>query len=195
MEFQSKINASRSTFLVKYEKMVSNPQEMMKRIGFDAQNFSRNSFRNQKLGNSRPWKKRAVPNLAGIWSDINNNKTPPKRRFDPSPALVDSGTLRKSISFELIGQNSVRIGTNRPNAKILYFGGTIIQKKTNPNFDDDLWRWLKRIGPFIEEKDFLKIAQLAEIEELETTVPGRKFLGYEAQRAKSIIREYIQERF
>lgn len=80
------------------------------------------AFREQRKGGIR-WRPRAVPNVAGIVADLARGANPPSRRFTPRPALVDTGSLRRSITFRVVG-NTVEAGSNLSYASLQQEGGT-----------------------------------------------------------------------
>ena len=83
---------------------------------------SQAAFKDQSFGGVA-WPERHVPNIAGIVSDLNAGATNPKRRrFVPRPALVDTGALRRSISWQVQG-SSVVVGTALPYASVHQVGG------------------------------------------------------------------------
>ena len=101
---------------------LDNLTPLLNNIGVELTAKSQESFRKQAYGRTK-WSPRMVPNVAGIVSDLNRNMKPPKRRFQPRPALVDTGKLRQSISFQ-VGATDVIVGTNLTYAATQQMGGT-----------------------------------------------------------------------
>lgn len=67
-------------------------------------------FANQKFGGAgEAWAPRAVPNVAGVLADANRGGPIQASRFVPRPALVDTGTLRRSIGFRVLGRSTVQV--------------------------------------------------------------------------------------
>jgi len=82
------------------------------------------TFRKQAKG-TKPWPARLTPNIPGIISDLNKGGNPKARRFDPGQALVDTGTLRRSIAWEVDGSgHTLTVGTTVPYAKVHNEGGS-----------------------------------------------------------------------
>lgn len=104
---------------------------------------SQASFRTQgKRG--RPWPPRLTPNVPGIIRDLNSGGSPKARRFQPRPALVDTGTLRRSITWEVSGSGrEVTVGTNVPYAKLHNEGGDSTSTLTSQG-RQRLAAWLRR---------------------------------------------------
>jgi phage gpG-like protein len=107
----------------------TNPQRLMKRLGFLIATRGKEAFADQKRG-PFVWKPRHVPNLPGILSDLNEGKTAiPNRRFEPRPALIDKGRLLADISsneaVHVEGSFRVAVGSRLPYASLHQFGGEV----------------------------------------------------------------------
>lgn len=76
----------------------------------------------QKQGRKTKWKIRHVPNLPGIIRDLEKGGNIAKRRFDPRPALIDTGRLKNSGATRIVGEK-IYWGTNVPYAGIHQWGG------------------------------------------------------------------------
>jgi len=61
----------------------------------------------------------------------------------PGRPLLDTGDLRNSITFKVIDDKTVSVGTNKPYAAIHHNGGVIRAKKN--------WLWIPAVG-----RDFIK---------------------------------------
>lgn len=131
---------------------------------------SQRSFRQQRKGGFR-WRPRAVPNVAGIVSDLARGANPPSRRFTPRPALVDTGALRRSITFRVIG-NTVEAGSNLSYASLQQEGGT----STLPVTD----RVKKGVAKLIKQKpqlaEALGFLLSPKTTQLRVRVPARPFV-------------------
>jgi phage gpG-like protein len=69
------------------------------------------------------WKPRRVPNVAGILKDLERSAaTPPRRRFEPRPAAIDTGALRASITGRIVGTESVEYGSKLAYADSVQLG-------------------------------------------------------------------------
>ena len=85
----------------RWEAALKNPKKALTQIGALMVSESQRAFRAQKFGKD-VWQERAVPNIYGIISDFHRGvSNPPKRRFEPRPALTDTGRLSKSIAFKV----------------------------------------------------------------------------------------------
>ena len=77
----------------------------------------------QKQGRKTKWEPRSVPNLPGIIRDLEKGGNISKRRFDPRPALIDTGRLKNSGATRIVG-DTIYWGTNVPYAGLHQWGGT-----------------------------------------------------------------------
>lgn len=101
--------------------------ESLSAIGVYLRERARSRFLEQEFGGQQ-WQERGVPNIAGIISDIQERGRTaaniPARRFDARPALIDTGTLRRSISYRIEDdQLTVTVGSNLPYARKMQEGG------------------------------------------------------------------------
>ena len=94
---------------------------ILEKIGVTMQRKAATAFKEQRRG-SFAWPKRRVPNAPGIVSDVNAGGNPKARRFVGTPAGIDTGRLRNSITWEIRG-DAVVIGTAVPYAKVQNEGG------------------------------------------------------------------------
>mgnify|MGYP003139361850 FL=1 len=106
---------------------VSDLKPVLKRWGMIGVEASINAFREQSYGGVT-WQPRAVPNVYGLIADFDDGRNPPKRRLEARPALVDTGNLKRSISFRT-SKDSVTIGTQVKYAARLHEGGPIQSRK------------------------------------------------------------------
>lgn len=78
---------------------------VLERIGRYLVRLNQVGFTNQNFAGRPPsWAPRKVPNVAGILTDLAVGRGVSSKRFVPTPALVDTGTLRRSINFRTIGK-------------------------------------------------------------------------------------------
>jgi len=101
---------------------------ILKAIGIEAVRASQVAFRQQKFGGAG-WVPRGKPSTLGIIADLNAGSTPKQRRFESRPALVDTGALRKSISFSVTG-DTITVGTSLHYAPLLQEGGEVTKELT-----------------------------------------------------------------
>lgn len=135
---------------LRIQKNTKNPRAVVKNLGNILAKISRESFKKQALFKSR-WPARFVPNVPGIISDVNRGATPPKRRFDSRPALIDKRALQPSITSKVISNNAGVVGTTVGYGKIHNEGGTA-QIAITANGRERLGKWLKKKGDKISEK-------------------------------------------
>ncbi len=182
-------------FVKRFGRFLDDPRELLAMFGQDAADLAMESFEQQSFGESgKEWQPRSVPNVAGIFSDINEGRKPPTRRTSSTPALVDTGKLRMSFTFTVISTKTIQVGNNRPNADILLKGGEISQKKkiSKAVFDKGIDKFLKSPkGKTLDNKQKKRVERLKKIDELTVTVPARQFLGYNIKRAKEVIVEFL----
>lgn len=160
------------------------------------------AFREQ--GRGERWQERRVPNVFGIVSDLARGKTPPKRRFDRRPALVDTGQLRNSIDARVSGRDTVEVGTVVPYASLHQFGGTSTARVT-PAARRGLARYLKtqrrrRKNSKASEADrsrassALEIGWLFQVDVLEAQIPARPFIEVtdtDREEIRRIVLEHV----
>lgn len=173
---------------------IRNPRDLLEAIGFDAQQFCAKSFRNQGLYKLNQWKARSVPSLAGIFADANKPGGDIKtRRLDPRPALIDTGLLARSISYRVISDRIVLVGTNVPYAKVHNEGGysTQVKSNTKANFDKKIDKFVKNSMGSFDSKTKGMVLSLKHADSLTTRVPKRQFLGYPIKRANKIIKDVL----
>jgi len=107
----------------RFQRAVENPKAALTQIGAFMVSESQAAFKvgNQALGDKK-WAPRAPVNVFGILADFAAGKaTPPNKRFQTTPALMDTGRLRGSIAFSVSG-NTVTVGSNLPYAAKHHFG-------------------------------------------------------------------------
>lgn len=149
-------NFQRGAALDRLTEYVANPRPALVAIGALLKAKARASFREQQRGGIR-WKPRNVPNIAGIIADLSEGRTPPMRRLDPRPALIDVGTLRDSIDFRVTSKNTVEVGTTLPYARVHNFGGETTQNVTQ--VVKDRLRELIKHDPWDQYVDRLEIGR------------------------------------
>ena len=99
---------------------------VLKKIGKEMEIESRGAFKAQKFGDfAWPLRYGGIPfpakiNYAGALQDLTDGPRVKDRRFNDRPALRDSGLLGRSINFQVMGKDSVRVGVTGPAA--LYAG-------------------------------------------------------------------------
>lgn len=127
--------------------LFQNPRFILGQIGALTTAETMAAFKNQRLGNV-PWKSRGDtgmnPNWPAIIRDLTQGSTPPARRFDDRPALMDKGNLARSFSWRIVSQDTVEIGTMLRYADALHAG---LDTKTDPvtkTVQQRLYEWMKK---------------------------------------------------
>lgn len=138
-------------------------------------------FREQKFGGVN-WVARKVPNIAGIIADLEVGKNPPSRRWDPRPALQDTGRLKGSITWRLVGDGAVEIGSNLSYAADAQYGAHRVFPLTS-RVRDGLLR-LAQQGK--DPTGELEAIATGDDETYEVDTPERIFVGIDGQDEKDI---------
>tara|TARA_R110000824_G_scaffold89186_1_gene218906 strand:+ start:845 stop:1378 length:534 start_codon:yes stop_codon:yes gene_type:complete len=160
---------------------------------------SREAFRNQEW-NGKKWPERypnqgqPKVNIAGIVSDLRQGFKPSKRRFVARPALEDTGRLIGSITYRAKGPYEVEVGSNVPYASLMQTGG-ISRQSVTKSVRKNLAQFLRDLrgtkkgkkrkkGP----KDLIaqRLGFLFSIEQLETQIVPRQFLGVNEKIEKAL---------
>lgn len=148
--------AGRATFkkgdkVTRVEQGLKDPKVALKQIGILMVAESQRAFKSQKWS-KKNWTARAAPNVYGIISDFaQGRKSPPGRRFQTRPALIDTGRLRGSISFRVMSP-VVEVGTNLKYAAVHQKGGKIKSEKITKPIQSAIAKWLKGAGRQWEKK-------------------------------------------
>lgn len=125
-----------------------NPRQILTAIGVLTMKESQRAFREERLGSAR-WKSRGEtgmnPNWPAILRDFALGRSaPPARRFQDRPVLYDTGLLKKSVTFQLVGSDTVVVGSNLHYADALHAGR---ETKTDPitrQVQDRLEEWIDK---------------------------------------------------
>lgn len=89
----------------------SKKKETLEGLGAILTGQFQKSFREQRSPKGVTWPKRMTPNVVGIVKDLNAGGNPKSRRFSSGQALVDTGVLRRSLTWNVRG-SEVEVGTN-----------------------------------------------------------------------------------
>lgn len=118
--------------LQRLRRGLQNPRRLLKRIGLVLLARAQRAFSEQRLGDV-PWLQRGPSqgepyiNVAGALTDLNEGGQIKERRFQRRPALVDTGTLRRSLaegeSMSFPDKLTVAVGTTVPYAGVHQKGG------------------------------------------------------------------------
>lgn len=163
------------------------PVSALNAIGAYLVSQSQAAFRSQSFNGER-WQERLVPNVPGIVRDLNRGGVPAARRFQARPALVDTGTLRKSINFSA-QPNAVVVGSTLAYAAVHHRGGTTEPVELTAQGRKALARFL-RTRPAMQES----LGHLFNKPKVVRNVPARPFVGLQqgdAEEIEAILREEI----
>ncbi len=162
-----------------WQDRLQKPEAALKKIGALMLAASQKAFREQKFGKI-VWKPRKVPNTFGIITDFSKsgNSKPPKRRFEASPVLINTGQLRRTINFALVGKDAVEVGSNLPYAGTHNFGGPIESLPLTKSVQEKLLKWLgsKAGQPWQSKLIFLTLPGMTN-QKLKGKAPARPFVG------------------
>lgn len=186
--------------LVRIRKKLESPESLLKRIGTLMLSQTQRAFSEERLGD-RIWPERypnqsdVKVNVAGAVQDLSKSSNIKKRRFDSRPTLQDTGILKRpfsssSTAVKFPDKFTVEVGTTVPYASIHQWGGTSTQQITK-EVKSNLQKFLKKKS----NKPYRKVLGfLFQVDELETTVNQRPFLGITNQ-LEIDIRKMIEEDF
>lgn len=165
-------------------------------IGQDAVFYSERAFEQQGLHKKGTWRPPSIVNFTGIYADANENREIPERRIDPArPALVNTGLARRSITFEVEGSDSVKIGTALEYMRLHQEGGHGKIQKVNDkkSFKAIIDRFLKAYGDRLNPYQKQVIRAMISEDTWDYAVPKREFLGYSVQRGIELIKDFISD--
>lgn len=188
--------------LGRFRNRLEDPRPALRRIGALMLAESQRSFQDQAYGGERwPARYEGQPepfiNVAGALEDVKRGRQIRDRRFDRRPALVDTGTLRGSLTFRLRGARSVSVGSTVPYASQHLFGLQSTQAVTNVARRTLVreYRRFKRGGGERFEA-FKKLGFLHTVRQLETNIQRRPFVGIFPgleQRIKTTVEDFLAE--
>jgi phage gpG-like protein len=158
---------------------------LLNRIGRYLTQVSRAAFANQRF-DGKPWPPRSLPNIAGIIRDLEHGRFNSERLNKSTPALVDTGALRRSIRYRLVGAKSVGVYSLEPYSGIHQEGGTDVIPVTD-SVKQNLKGLLKAMPQLRQSLGFLFRKNA-----LSVNVPARPFLGV-PESSKARIQEMIDD--
>jgi phage gpG-like protein len=182
--------AGRATFtkgakIERIEKNLGRPAAALKQVGVIMVAESQRAFKDQEHGDNK-WEPRAPVNVFGIIADFHvGKKTPPKRRFQSTPALIDTGDLRRKIGAEVKG-DVVEVGTVLPYAAVHQTGGKVESKPLTSKVRRPLWLWLKKQSPELKQQIGWVLNKKFKGKKIEATVPARPFVGVTVKTIKKV---------
>ncbi len=168
------------------ERKLDNPTPILKQIGALMLSESQEAFRAQKFDRKK-WTPRAPVNVFGVISDFaQGRKAPLARRFERTPVLSDTGRLRASISFRLLGTRAVEVGSNVKYAAVHQTGGPTESEKLTPTVRKALWRWLRQQGLEMRRRLGWLLNKKFAGQTIKGEVPARPFVGITRQTIKDV---------
>ena len=173
--------------IARIEKKLTSPEVALKQIGALMVAESQRAFKEQQFGAKR-WDARAPINVYGIISDFSEGKSkPPARRFEPRPALRDTGRLAASIAFKVTGM-AVEVGTNVEYAQVHQSGGEVESKPITETVQRLLWAWLKKQSKQMRGALGFLLNKKYTGQTLKGKVPARPFIGITDKTRKDVSR-------
>jgi phage gpG-like protein len=176
--------------LARLAALRDDPTPLLELVGEVAASRARARFREQRSGGVE-WSPRAVPNLAGIVSDILAGRTPHDDRFTSRPAAIDTGTLRGSIASRVVGSGAdavVEVGSRLEYAGLIQYGGESRLPVTEA---------VVAGARALRQRRKLEVGTLDRIltvGELVVQVPARPYVGWDDELradAEDVVREYL----
>lgn len=139
-----------------FKARLERPEAAAKQVAALQVAVSQRAFREQRLGDV-PWPARSMfvtdsrgrrwlVNVAGIVADMNRGASPPARRFEERPALVDTNALRRSVASQVTaepGRTTIATGSTLAHASVHQSGGPTSTPIT-PAGKANLRAWIKR---------------------------------------------------
>ena len=170
----------------RWERNLDKPTKALKQIGALMVAESQRAFKAQTF-DGKAWPPRSDVNVFGIIADFHAGKrAPPQRRFQTRPALRDTGRLAASITFNVIGNRAVEVGTNLPYAEVHQTGGEVESMPITERVQKSLWAWLKDKGPELKSRLGWLLNKKFRGTKLTMEVPARPFVGITKQLRKDV---------
>ena len=95
-------------------------RDILTRIGAYMQGVTSRAFRDQGRGGEK-WPERMTPSVPSIVRQLNREQPPSEKYFKSAPALIDLGTLSRSIAYD-VEDRSVVIGSTAPYSSNMQYG-------------------------------------------------------------------------
>lgn len=173
-EFVNKLKGSRSLITTVLEDW---KKQIIKAI--QSGNFS-------PVGNSKE------SDLNAIWLDAELGKEPVDRQMGEIKSFVDKNELINSIKIEVLSETRGRITVAEKYAKEFEKGGVIRIPKKNPNFNENIDKYLKKNEKKMEPEKVNKVKSLKSLSQLSVTLPQNPFTDYNQSRVTNIVKEYLE---
>ncbi len=149
--------------LAMLRRQLERPEKLLKLFGFAAASEAQKSFDRQGLNYANEWPVRyptmepPVVNVAGALADLAKGPTIKPHRFENRPAVIDTGTLRRSLSpggcVKIMGTFAVEVGTVLPYGSMQQFGGEHDIPITQTQ-KDNLRAWYKKQKRAAKKSDY-----------------------------------------
>lgn len=147
---------------------------------------SQDAFKRQRFGNL-VWPARGEKNTFGIIADFAaGRKEPFGRRFQRRPALMDTGRLRMTINFQVVGQDVVEVGSNLPYAAVHQYGGDVESERITKDMQSSIAKWLKGKGKKYKKMLGWLLNKKFTDQKLRGKVRARRFVGITKQTKTDI---------
>lgn len=162
-----------------------NPKPLLEAVGLYMVGQVQGTFRLQGRPGLGAWTPRSVPNRMGILMDLLEGRTPPARRWDPTPAGVDTGRLKGSIAYRITGNLEVTVGSPLPYASDVQRGAT----KTvtvDGGLRSALAGWLRGLSGEEKKRGRAAMGFLFHTGSLTVTTPPRPFAGVTDENRRRI---------
>lgn len=172
-----KSRVKKNSAMVEFESIIKEPTSIMRQIGALLVAESQEAFKKQKFGGEE-WKSRGKINVMGIIADFAAGKSsPPARRFQSRPVLIDTGRLRQSITFKVKKSNEVVVGSNLPYAGVHQYGGETESEVITDAVQAALSKWLKSSGKAHKSKLGFLLSKKMRDQTIKAKLPARPFIG------------------
>jgi len=166
-------------------KTLTDQKTLLKQIGILMVAESQDAFKAQRWDGT-PWRPRGKVNTFGILADFGQGRSsPPSRRMDQRPALVDTGALRRSIAYRVVGR-VVKVGTVLPYANVHQKGGKTKSVRVTKTIQERLAKWLKRQSKTIKGRLGWLLNRRYMGVQIEGKVPARPFVGITAATRRNV---------
>ena len=116
--------------------------DILTRIGVYMKGVTSRAFRDQGRGGEK-WPARMTPSVPSIVRQLNREQEPSDRYFKSAPALIDLGTLSRSINYDVVDR-AVFVGSTANYSSNMQFG-TPSQITLRPAGRKFLAGWLRSL--------------------------------------------------
>lgn len=192
------VGISDQQYVFDLQGFFKDPSELLNLLLLEAVAFSQASFSRQGLYQQGEWMPPPEINIVGIWRDLNTGKNPPSRRIDPNrKALMDTGLLKRSITWRLISETEGEFGSNVSYAADHQFGSevTLHRMVMRKEIEKKIEAFIKKYKGELNPKQIARIRRLKSISSLRVNIPKRPFLGFPEEEVIDIVMDYLEEKY